>query len=103
MVLSIWWVLIIEKTKNMEKYLVYLNLDQLLSPILCDSMADAEELILSLTQEQMYENYCWYICNDIDPPRLNKLVQKRFHTETIYGAYLLKYSGPIYIIPVFTY
>lgn len=87
----------------MEKYLVYLNLDQFCFPILCNSVADAEELILSLTQEQMYENYCWYACNDMDYPCSNKRTQKRFHTETMYGAYLLKFGNPIYMAPVFTY
>lgn len=87
----------------MEKYLVYLNSSQISTPILCDSMADAEELALALTQDLMYENYCWYICNDIDYPSSNKQVQKRFHTETSSGAYLLKYGCPVYIVPVLTY
>lgn len=87
----------------MEKYLVYLNLDQFSTPILCNSMADAEELVLALAQDLMYENYCWYVCNDIDYPRSNKRVQKRFNTETLSGAYLLKYGYPVYIVPVLTY
>ena len=90
----------------MEKYLVYLNVNQIFSPILCDSLADAEELILSLAEERMYEQYCWYVCNDIEykiNPTAEKLLRMRTHTENTYSAYLLKCSHPIYAMPISTY